>query len=85
MSTRRLTTPPPTTAKLFMNGRSQAVRLPQFCRFEGQQVYVEKVGDQVILTPYRPSWQAFFADAERPSDDFMAAREMQFAKRAPLE
>jgi len=72
------------TAKIFMNGRSQAVRLPAFCRFDGEQVYVERVGDRVILSPHRPSWADYFADTHRPSDDFMAEREMQFTPREEL-
>lgn len=39
------------TAKLFMNGRSQAVRLPKEFRFKGTEVRVSKVGDKVILEP----------------------------------
>ena len=39
------------TAKLFENGRSQAVRLPKECRFSGDEVSVSKVGDAVILLP----------------------------------
>lgn len=39
------------TAKLFMHGRSQAVRLPKEFRFEGSEVKVSKVGDKVILEP----------------------------------
>jgi antitoxin VapB len=39
------------TAKLFMHGRSQAVRLPKEFRFEGAEVRVSKVGDKVILEP----------------------------------
>ena len=38
-------------AKLFMHGRSQAVRLPKEFRFEGQEVRVTKIGDRVILEP----------------------------------
>jgi antitoxin VapB len=41
------------TAKLFMHGRSQAVRLPKEFRFEGSEVRVSKVGDKVILEPIR--------------------------------
>ena len=40
-----------TTAKLFENGRSQAVRLPKECRFSGDEVAINKVGDVVILMP----------------------------------
>lgn len=41
----------PATAKLFMHGRSQAVRLPKEFRFEGTEVHVSRVGDKVILEP----------------------------------
>jgi antitoxin VapB len=40
-----------TTAKLFIHGRSQAVRLTKEFRFEGTEVRVSKVGDKVILEP----------------------------------
>ncbi|MCL2715130.1 MAG: type II toxin-antitoxin system VapB family antitoxin [Alphaproteobacteria bacterium] len=39
------------TAKLFMHGRSQAVRLPREFRFEGEEVRVSRVGNRVILEP----------------------------------
>jgi antitoxin VapB len=38
-------------ASLFMNGRSQAVRLPKEFRFEGTHVYARKDGNRVILSP----------------------------------
>lgn len=41
----------PVRAKLFMNGRSQAVRLPKALRFEGSEVWVRKDGDSVVLEP----------------------------------
>jgi antitoxin VapB len=41
------------TAKLFMRGRSQAVRLPKEFRFEGTEVRISKVGDKVILEPIK--------------------------------
>jgi len=41
------------TAKLFMHGRSQAVRLPKALRFEGVEVRAVKIGDRVILEPIR--------------------------------
>ena len=49
-------------AKLFMNGRSQAVRLPANCRFEGDEVFIHKnpkTGD-VILSAHPNSWDDFF-------------------------
>jgi antitoxin VapB len=41
------------TAKLFMSGRSQAVRLPREFRFEGTEVRISKVGDKVTLEPLK--------------------------------
>jgi antitoxin VapB len=40
-------------AKLFMHGRSQAVRLPKEFRFEGTKVKIRKIGDEVILAPMK--------------------------------
>jgi antitoxin VapB len=40
-----------TTAKLFRNGRSQAVRLPKEFRFEGTEVRIRRVGNGVLLEP----------------------------------
>jgi antitoxin VapB len=68
----------PQTAKLFRNGRSQAVRLPSEYRFEGSEVYVRRdpaTGD-VILSRRPESWRDFFAmlkSAEVP-EDFLSDR-----------
>jgi antitoxin VapB len=66
------------TAKLFRNGRSQAVRLPAEFRFAGSEVYVRRdpaTGD-VILSRRPDSWQDFF-DLTRTldiPDDFLSNR-----------
>ncbi|NBO32310.1 MAG: antitoxin [Cyanobacteria bacterium WB6_1B_304] len=62
------------TAKLFMNGNSQAVRLPQEFRFEGTEVYIRKEGDRVILSPKRRSWREFFENGLCATPDFMETR-----------
>ena len=62
-------------AKLFMNGRSQAVRLPKEFRFAGAEVLIRKEGQNIILSPRPPSWEAFFKETPLPSEDFMATRE----------
>ncbi len=62
------------TAKLFRNGRSQAVRLPKEFRFSGHKVFIKKVGDAVMLIPYRESWQSLFNSLEQFSADFMEER-----------
>ncbi|MFC1582197.1 antitoxin [Planctomycetota bacterium] len=58
------------TAKLFINGRSQAVRLPKQCRFKGKDVYVKKVDGIVMLIPKEGSWDSFAASLDKFSDDF---------------
>ena len=62
-------------AKLFMNGRSQAVRLPKEFRFDADEVYIRKEGDNVILTSKPASWDEFFAEPSAFDDDFMSDRE----------
>lgn len=59
-------------AKLFENGRSQAVRLPKECRFSGNEVAVSKIGDIVILMPKDNKWSGFLNSLEFFSDDFMS-------------
>ncbi|THB77122.1 MAG: antitoxin [Desulfobacteraceae bacterium] len=62
------------TAKIFMSGRSQAVRLPKEFRFEGKEVYIRRVGDQVILSPKPSSWKDFFFKEEKAPEDFLKNR-----------
>lgn len=59
------------TAKLFQNGRSQAVRLPKEFRFNGDEVVINKIGDIVILMPKENKWSGFLNSLELFSDDFM--------------
>ena len=47
------------TAKVFENGRSQAVRLPKECRFLTDEVMVNKIGDIVMLFPRNNKWDSF--------------------------
>jgi antitoxin VapB len=60
-----------TTARLFQNGRSQAVRLPKEYRFQGHEVRIRKEDDKVILEPMHPrEWAPGFWDAFTPDPDF---------------
>jgi antitoxin VapB len=63
------------TAKLFTIGHSQAVRLPKEYRFEGTEVYIEKMGNAVILLPYHAPWQSLIDGLAEFPDDFMETRE----------
>ena len=62
-------------AKVFMNGRSQAVRLPKECRFDCNEVFVEKQGERVILSPRAPGWDDFFDQPPVFDEDFLAERD----------
>lgn len=62
-------------AKLFQNGQSQAVRLPKEFRFEGEEVYIKKVGKVTILFPVKNPWEPLFDSIDKFSDDFMDTRE----------
>lgn len=62
-------------AKLFQNGRSQAVRLPKDCRFPGEDVYVKKYGGMVVLFPRSEAWALLAESLDKFSDDFMDDRE----------
>ena len=59
------------SAKLFINGRSQAVRLPKEFQFEGNDVLIQKVGDAVILLPHDKPWEVFLHGLNNFTDDFM--------------
>ena len=61
-------------AKLFINGRSQAVRIPKDLAFAGvDAVHIEKRGSALILTPVRSTWESL-ADLPCAADDFMQLR-----------
>jgi len=62
------------TAKVFKTGRSQAVRLPKAFRFKGNEVFIRKEGNRVILSEKPESWDDFFASPARVTEDFMTER-----------
>ena len=59
------------TAKLFQNGRSQAVRLPKEYQFSGDDVFIQRHGDAVLLIPHEKAWEVFLEGLNGFSDDFM--------------
>jgi len=62
------------TAKLFQNGKSQAVRLPKEFRFNNDRVYIKRVGDAVVLLPYQRPWKSLLDSLSLFSEDFMSER-----------
>lgn len=62
------------TAKLFQNGQSQAVRLPKEFRFEGEEVFIKKSGNVVMLIPTMHSWDSLLDSLDKFTPDFMSER-----------
>ena len=63
------------TAKLFLNGRSQAVRLPKAFRFEGNEVYIKKLSSGVLLIPKDATlWDIWEQNLMEHDEPFMAER-----------
>lgn len=69
------------TARIFRNGRSQAVRLPKECQFGTDEVCVNKVGETVMLFPPNKGWETLVQSLDRFSNDYMANRDQPAEKR----
>lgn len=59
------------TAKIFMNNRSQAVRLPKEFQFKAGEVYIRKEGGDVILSPKPTDWSSYLSTGPVASEAFM--------------
>ncbi len=60
-----------TTGKVFMTGRSQAVRLPKEYRFDVDEVIINKIGDVLIMVPKDKVRSTFLSSIDQFTDDFM--------------
>ena len=69
-------------AKVFQNGRSQAIRLPKDFRVESEEVYLKKTPEGFLVIARDP-WEIFFEGVRELSDDFMSdgRRQTQPQKR----
>lgn len=67
-------------AKLFINGRSQAVRLPKEFRFDGDTVCIKRVGKAVVLLPKDDPFDGLFEALSAFSPDFMETRDQPAAQ-----
>lgn len=73
------------TAKLFLNGSSQAVRLPKEYRFRGDEVVIKRLGNAVVLLPKDDPWQVMFdALAEFPDDLTLMREQPDTQEREPI-
>ena len=64
------------TAKVFQNGRSQAIRLPKEFRVETGEVYLKKTPEGFLVIPRDP-WELFFEGVQELSADFMSEGRQQ--------
>jgi antitoxin VapB len=59
------------TAKIFMNNRSQAVRLPKEFQFNTSEVFIHKEGSDVVLSPRPSEWSSYLDEGPIASKNFM--------------
>lgn len=74
LPSRRAANSKSTTAKVFLNGASQAVRLPKEFRFEDDEVCIKRIGTAVLLFPKESAWQLLADAMGKADDDFLPAR-----------
>ena len=65
------------TAKIFMNNRSQAVRIPKEFQFKTREVFIRKEGENLVLSPRPKDWSAYLAVHPIASEEFMEGVEDQ--------
>ncbi len=59
------------TAKIFLNNRSQAVRLPKDFQFKSTEVFIRHQGDDVVLSPRPSDWKDYLVNGSVAPSDFM--------------
>lgn len=71
-------------AKIFMNNRNQAVRLPKDFRFNTREVFIRRDGSDVILSPKPSDWSSYLADGPVASESFMdGVEDLPIQEREP--
>lgn len=63
------------TAKLITNNENQTVVLPEEFQLDGNEVYIKKIGNAIVLISKEKPWQIMFDSLEKFSEDFMESRE----------
>ncbi|MCP4751818.1 MAG: antitoxin [Proteobacteria bacterium] len=61
-------------AKLFKNGRSQALRIPKEFRFKGDEVFIFREGNRVVISETAPGWDEFFGQKSAFGTDYLSER-----------
>jgi antitoxin VapB len=71
-------------ARIFMNNRNQAVRLPKDFRFNTKEVFIRKVGSEVVLSPQPLTWSSYLEEGPVASACFMEnVEDLPFQEREP--
>lgn len=60
--------------KIFKSGNSQAIRLPKKYRISGDEVFIKKVGDVLLILPQNSAWNSMVESLKIFSNDFMDSR-----------
>jgi antitoxin VapB len=60
------------SSKVFISGNSQAIRLPKEYQIKEKELYIQKIGNTIILFPKTNPWDAFEQSLNEFSEDFMA-------------
>lgn len=60
------------SSKVFISGNSQAVRLPKEYQVEEKELYIQKIGNTIILFPKKDPWKMFEKSLNEFTDDFMS-------------
>ena len=71
------------TASLVEEGDQQVVRLPPDVRLPGDEVWIKRIGDAVLLLPKSASWEPWLSSLDPFSDDFMLERDQPDAEERP--
>jgi antitoxin VapB len=62
------------TAKLTLDGDKQIVSLPEQFHLPGNEVYIKKMGEAIVLISKENAWRSLFDSLDQFSDDFMDDR-----------
>jgi antitoxin VapB len=60
------------TTKVFKSGNSQAVRIPKEYQLEGEELYINRIGNTIIIFPKDDPWELFKKSLTEFSDDYLA-------------
>lgn len=71
------------TARIFSNGRSQAVRLPKEYRFDSEDVFIKKFDNIIMLIPKKDPWASLINSLDKFSGDYLESRPVPKIKARP--